>query len=172
MDGWIHYQRLLNLLTKHAATIGLITALAAIVVSPLANFFIVRYQTRRSFISPMREKWISELRNEIAEYCASAYSAGAISATQNAAQESGYKKKVEEMSALGLASIPVTMKSLWRINMLLNLEEEDHRNLYELLEPLMRLIDDRDKFIDQRDLALNAAQKVLRAEWKRASQGK
>ena len=49
--------------------ISALTALGAVVLSPLVAYFSVYHQVRASVLSTNRQKWIDDLRNAVSEYC-------------------------------------------------------------------------------------------------------
>ncbi len=49
--------------------ISALTALGAVILSPLVAYLSVFYQTKKSVLSTNRQKWIDDLRSAISEYC-------------------------------------------------------------------------------------------------------
>lgn len=163
-----------NNLTAIAA---ILTALAAVVIAPLATFFVTRLQIRANVISANRQAWIDKLREELAELF------GLLTWLHN-----------QSTTRLSIGS-PYEQEKTTRIRLLLNKvilrlnpAERDNQTLLDLLTKLdieaeksnvrrsnlaepesTARSENFDKLMDQ---AVAVAQTILKTEWKRVKTGK
>lgn len=148
--------------------ISAITALIAVIVSPVVALLVAKIQTNASVISSNRQIWINRLRDEltifvgILHHIPSAYAAEYIDKTQAVAE---YERLI---------------KKLQIIQLLINPKELEHQQLIQLLELAEKIvINSIDTQIapdsEIREAAKNIvdqSQIILKKEWNRVKSGK
>ena len=149
-----------------ASVLTALTALLAVVFSPLVTLAIARRQLRGSVVSINRQAWINELRKTVSEY------AGVMNlANQLRAQgDATYDRMYELMHrALELES---------HIMLMLNPNESAHQKIADLTTRGRVAVFRRQADFDVtvwNDLwvdLLRSMQPLLKAEWKRVKEGK
>lgn len=140
-----------------AAIISAATALAAVVVSP---FFTFR-ASKRSMLGPMRQAWINNLRDTVAEFIANIY----VSPIQLSGALSNDDQIRHSVEVAKRAHLESAFRLKEKICLLINPSEEDHQELVRLVESAY------SAHIEWRDTgaALTAirthTQRILKAEW-------
>jgi hypothetical protein len=109
--------------TIEPALTSAITALVAVIVSPIVSIYVAKRQIRAAVVSANRQKWVDQLRNRIAELIAALRFLnlrrdGSVTLTQD--------EWIERFQhVLQLSSMVVV---------LLNPQEEDHKALHAALQ--------------------------------------
>jgi hypothetical protein len=101
--------------------ISAVTALGAVILTPLIAFFTVHTQTKVSVLSMNRQKWIDNLRDVISEYCGLMNSLNQARSLGHQTYDDIYPKM---QNAFELES---------KIMLLLNPNEEKHHKMTELI---------------------------------------
>ena len=147
--------------------LSLLITLAAVIVGPAVAYLVGRRQARvqlaiayRNVISPMRQKWINDLRERLAEFISVAawfyrlwYRVGETSS-----------KAEENEKTLQL----VLLRN--QIELMLNPNEADHERLRKLLEDVRRASMESartDEFPAAVQAANDCCKKILKDEWER-----
>lgn len=141
-------------------------ALAAVIVGPVIAYLVAKRQivaqtaiAYRSVIAPMRQKWINDLRERIAEFIG----------------EAAWIYMVHFQGPGAKAVVDVKPKALrmtvlrTQIELMLNPGEEDHQQLVKLIEAVRAtaIEDLRVNEFPQSVEALSVcAKKILKTEWK------
>jgi hypothetical protein len=150
------------------AIVSAITALVAVIVSPLVSIIVAKSQINASVISSNRQVWINRLRDELATLVAivhhlpSAHANGSVS-TDEAISE--YGNFVEKSQV---------------IKLLINPKETDHQELVRLIESAdTKIIDSinskqakASEFAAIGKRIVVQSQIVLKREWVRVKNGK
>jgi hypothetical protein len=119
-----------------------------------------------SVVSANRQAWINSLRNAIADYLAKEAMARNLN-------------RVSYSDPSSLVRIEEIMRLAWRIDLLLNPQEEDHSRLVTLLTTMTNTINRKDpcspvvdKNIDDwRQQVIALSQTILKREWERVKRG-
>ncbi len=150
------------------AIVSSVTALIAVILSPIITIFVTKKQINASVLSNNRQVWINRLRDELAiivatiHHLPSAHANQSIS-TDNAIAE--YGKFIEKVQV---------------VKLLINPKESDHDNLVKLIESagneIINAINSRTadakKFEEHSQRIVSQAQNVLKREWVRVKEGK
>jgi len=154
------------------ATAAIIGALSALVVSGLGaliSYKIATKQIHANVVSASRQAWINRLRDCIAEFQAAAsmlamHSNMALELTTE--REDYIRSTVTRLAHLR-----------YQIELLINPEEDDHKELRDLVVKIMKIAwaEDRDSLKEfahvQRDLVA-ISQQVFKREWETVKTGK
>jgi hypothetical protein len=143
---------------------SLTVAALALIVSPLSAWYVAKYQADSSrrvavkqLIAPMRQKWIDDLRNRVAELISVAHWFFRLN------------DKVNE--------IEVEQKALFltrQIQLMLNPDDGDHQELVRLLGHVVNAgLDGKDVSVLQSHVAeaTVVCQAILKREWERVKKG-
>ena len=153
--------------TQSTQVWSMMIALAAVIIGPFVSFqiakrtiktqlLIAEQNVRASVLSRNRQEWINLLRNTIAEYLAVVYMLGDPNLSNEKAQH--------------LLERLYTAK--FRVSLLINPNEPDHRKLDDLLFDFIEKIaaankPDEEAVLEVRQTLVELSQKILKEEWKR-----
>jgi hypothetical protein len=149
-------------MSEWLALVSAITALAAVVLSPLVAMWAAERQSRVAVLSANRQSWINALRDLIAE-CMSTSGLVHI-ADWSTRPQAEYEAKMERLSFL-----------IAKIRLMLNPNEPDHQRLSELLGELLKSMRG-PKAQEVKDTVAGAkavrelvplSQTILKREWER-----
>ena len=149
------------------------TALVASVVGPIVTLSVARRQFNANVLSANRQKWIETLRDLLAELISLLVAALVI--------KSGWKDKWDKGLGLintdraFLAKLERIVLVQWKIRLLINPTESDHRELYEAIATALK----RLQFEESHDAETEAdiesitklGQSILKREWERVKRG-
>lgn len=141
------------------------TALIAVIVGPGVSIYVAKRQIRASIVSTNRQKWIDNLRDELSEVIKSIRILG-LHRNFETIDQSELNGRIENL-ALREA----------KINLLLNPNEADHRDLSETIRMAIDNIgagEEREKRIRTKELLTlltSQSQTILKREWKRVKVG-
>jgi hypothetical protein len=156
--------------------IAAVTGLAAVILTPLATVLVARWQNRTTFdvtrqqiaatiVSASRREWISELRN-------------ALAAFQAATNELLYQRTLGETSKWqDHPSFQPANELRFKIALLINPNEDDHRRLLALVDERMNLlaVQPSSELLKASQLVgaqiTDVAQHILKREWERVKEG-
>ena len=99
-----------------------LTALVAVITTPVIAIYVVKKQTAATVLSTNRQNWINTLRDSLSEYIG-------LMTTFNIARS---EKLLNTEGALLKAEKILTIES--KIKLMLNTKEEDHKKLEDFLE--------------------------------------
>ena len=142
------------------ALIAAVTALAAVLLGPLVSIWAAQKQENVSVISANRQAWINSLRDSVAEYLSVANYIHV--ADWQKRPESEYDEKMDRLSLL-----------MSKIRLMLNPNEEDHKNLAKQLGTFaalcanVREARDKEKWHLAHNESLALTQGILKREWER-----
>src|SRR5262245_43863017 len=143
-----------------AALASAMTALAAVIVTPILTYLNVHKQIRANLVSANRQAWINALRDELAElFELLTWQFHLRPGTYSG--DDGYRYEAEKRSRIRLL--------INRIRLRLNPNESDAQALLGLLEKLQSL--DESSFDGSMEKAVSKGQDILKAEWKRVKKG-
>lgn len=100
--------------------ISALTALGAVILSPLVAYLSVFYQIKKTVLSTNRQKWIDDLRSAISEYCGLMNSLNQARSLNHLSYQEVYPQLQKSFE----------LES--RIALLLNPNEEKHRKISDL----------------------------------------
>ncbi len=130
--------------------LSLIIAILAVVVGPIVTLKI----SKRQVVAPMRQAWINSLRELIAEITSTALHHHVAGHDEREDEE--YKRLTELES---------------KISLMLNLNEEDHKRLHDLIRIMLESIGahmDRDQtFQKAHTEIMSLSRSILKREWDR-----
>src|SRR6202035_6015951 len=112
-----------------AAIAATMTAMAAVIISPLVTYLTARKQIRATLVSANRQSWIDALRVELSELF-ELLTWQYLQRPGTLSGEEGYKYEAEKRSRIRLI--------INRIRLRLNPQEDDSRALLEHLNTLQR----------------------------------
>ncbi|HUT54677.1 MAG TPA: hypothetical protein VM658_14900 [bacterium] len=145
-----------------AQWISALTALVAVIVSPVVSVYVVKKQITANVVSVNRQKWIADLRDQISELITLI-----MFINLNQAKEEVILTKFER------AYLTET-----KINLLINPREKDHIQLTKLIRSAIEEIfkekaeKDSKRLIEIRDSIISLSQDILKREWERVKTGK
>ena len=150
----------------NTAAISAITALVAVILSPIISIYVAKKQFGASVLSKFRQEWINSLRDNISEYISCMF----MIMIYNRTSEIGQGKEIaEECRKLVLLN--------HKISLMLNPNEENHNKLIKLLEGLTAVVaeEDRDKstanYKEKSNDIVVLSQIILKEEWIRVKKG-
>ena len=144
------------------AVISAITALCAVLLSPLVSMWTAQRQSRVTVLSANRQAWINSLRDLISEYISVA---ALLHAEDWSDRKSDFNERVERLSLVNA-----------RIQLMLNPKEEDHQRLVSLLGQLALTLGEQIASGQKKDSqkagvvvrqVVPLAQSILKREWER-----
>ena len=145
--------------------VSAVTALVAVIVGPSVAVYLAKRQIRASVVSASRQKWIDALREQLSEITA-------------ALRVIGLHRRFETIPQVELDDRIENLALLEsRISLLLNPNEEDHKEISAIIRQAIDKIgegSERDKrvAIQAQLISLVAqSQVVLKREWKRVKDG-
>lgn len=144
--------------------LSLIVAILAVLFGPIISWKIAKRQTASSLqiankqiVAPMRQAWINNLRDLIAEISSSAlhyYMTG-----YEDRRDEEYKRLTELEG---------------KISLMLNFEEDDHKKLHDLIRKMLNSLEqgkDGDKtFVAIHPGVLGLSRSILKREWNRVKE--
>ncbi len=141
--------------------ISAITALVAVILSPLISLYIVRRQFAANVLSHNRQDWIDKVREHIAQILT-------YIETSPVLHENSDKTNSEKTESLRLYE--------QRLKLLLNPNEEDHQQLLDCVAKSIRpmIAGDVSEKADIQSCSADItsyAQKILKREWERVKKG-
>jgi hypothetical protein len=143
------------------------TAMAAVIISPLVTFLTARKQIRATLVSANRQSWIDALRVELSELF-ELLTWQYLQRPGTLTGEEGYKYEAEKRSRIRLL--------INRIRLRLNPQEDDSRALLGHLQTLQRFAtagaSNPFDFDGEMEAAVGKSQDILKAEWKRVKKGR
>jgi hypothetical protein len=154
----------------------MLTALAAVLVTPLVSIFVVKKQTntalevalrqiRASVVSTNRQRWIDQLRDQLSELI-----------TLLMFINLGMQSKLGTQDEI-VAKIERAHMIEKKIKLLINPKEEDHVRLVALLragvEQVFKDGEQREsgKLYEWQEAVVSLSQEILKREWVRVKQG-
>ena len=140
-----------------AATIAAITTLVAVAAGP---FFTFR-ASKNAMLGPMRQAWINNLRDTVAEFIASIY----ISPTQLSGALSNDDNIRHAVEVSKRSQLEATYRLKEKICLLINPKEADHQELVRLVEgAYVAHVEGCDTAIALKAIREHT-QVILKAEW-------
>jgi hypothetical protein len=145
--------------------LSLVVAALAVFVGPLISWRIAKRQLRanlevsnKQIVGPMRQAWINSLRDLLAEVTSSALHYHVAGFEERTDEEYQHLTHLE-----------------YRIKLMLNASENDHRELEEALGRMVGMLNIGDsrtmehdrEFAARHDAVVGLARKVLKREWDR-----
>lgn len=139
---------------------SMLTALAAVTITPILTYMNARKQIRASLVSANRQAWINGLREELAELFEllawqSRLRPGTFSGDE------GFRYVAEKRSRIRMLTNKVRLR--------LNPSEPDAQLLLEYLEKLQ--VCDDAIFEELMESAVSKGQEILKTEWRRVKRG-
>ena len=123
----------------------------------ILNENIIRSELERSrevIVSNNRQKWINTLRDDISKFLSTTTK---LVSDKSESNNGGLKR--ENVDALWL--------EFYKIQLLLNPNEEDHNNLISYLRDVIAAINDTNAFTNKRSDVIETSQIILKHEWER-----
>jgi hypothetical protein len=139
---------------------SVLTALAAVSISPILTYVNARTQIRANLVSANRQAWINGLREELAELFELLTWQFRLRPGTYSGEE-GYRYEAEKRSRIRLLTNKVRLR--------LNPNESDAQLLLEYLEKLQSC--DEWIFEELMENTVSKGQEILKAEWKRVKKG-
>ena len=150
------------------ALLSAMTALVAVVVSPIVSLYIAKRQINTTVISKNRQEWINQLRSEITKllklaiHTPSAYSSDALVLKEAILKHGELLEKVN------------------LVKLLINPKESDHIELVRLIDSINELVirsieHKKGNAKDIEGLAqaiVSQSQQIFKREWERVKSGK
>jgi hypothetical protein len=143
------------------AILSTLVALVAVITGPIVTFKVAKHQ----IISPIRQKWIDELRELMSEFL------------------SECRKGIIVAEGTGILNTESTNNDLFqkilyleqKLNLMLNPNEEDHTKLLEAVieisDCLQHGVVNFIEFGTKVSVANDISQKILKNEWRRVKSG-
>jgi hypothetical protein len=149
------------------------TALVASIAGPLATLRVSRRQFDATVLSSSRRKWIDALRNLLAELMSQLAGLSVLKSGWTGEWDHGLRLLKADPSLVAKVERVVLVR--WKIRLMLNLNEADHRELDRLIAAaVQRLRDetsgDGDTDADIEDIS-RQAKGILKREWERVKRG-
>lgn len=142
--------------------ISALTALVAVILSPIVSLYVAKRQIRASVVSANRQKWIDELRGELSELInlIMFLNMGRTTLTEKAFIEKFEKAHLIET----------------KINLLINPHEQDHVALTKTIrDAIVEIFEKKDRdpkvLIALKDSIVSQSQAILKREWDRVKKG-
>ena len=141
------------------------TALIAVIVSPIVSIYVAKRQIRASVVSTSRQKWIDSLRDQLAEFIAAAHVMG-LHRGLNMIETPEFNSRLEQLRLIES-----------KVLLLLNPNEADHKVLAATIGALIPQLFAGDE-LAKRKVAKEAlpritqqSQSILKREWERVKRG-
>jgi len=147
------------------AVISAITALVAVIVSPIISIYVAKKQFGASVLSKFRQEWINSLRDNISEYISCMFMIIIYNRT--------HKADVKDISEKGEKIVFLNHK----INLMLNTNEANHNKLAKLIDGLTAVISEEDhkkstaNYKEKSEEIVALSQIILKEEWNRVKKG-
>ena len=150
-----------DLETKDIISIlAMLISLLAVIIGPIVTFKIAK----RQIISPIRQKWIDELRELMSEYLSECYRLLIVG-------EDGILAKEETDEVILKKMLHLEQK----INLILNPNETKHIELKELIKSITEEIyhgaNNLSDIGERLNETIKVSQEILKTEWKRVKNG-
>jgi hypothetical protein len=148
---------------------AILTALAAVIISPIVTYLTSHKQIRANLISANRQAWIDKLRDELSELF-ELLTWQYFQRPGTLSGEEGYKYEAEKRSRIRLLKNKIRLR--------LNPLEADSQALLDLITRLEISAskgsqrDEIPSFEQLMDDAVKAGQTILKAEWMRVKKGR
>lgn len=147
-----------------AQWLSALTALVAVVLSPIISIYVARRQIRASVVSSNRQKWIDQLRDRLSELITGIRFLNLRRQSKNISE----KEFVDKFNELFLLET--------RINLLLNPNEGDHKELSGKIRKAIEKIfeekeSDEPHVVKLTNEVMNLSQGILKREWERVKRG-
>ena len=150
-------------------TVSALTALAAVIIGPLASIYVTKYVTKRqihaSVVSLNRQKWIDSLRDQLANLITDLRLLGLHRGINLIAKEE-YEERLQRI-----------LLSEIKINLFLNSNEADHKSLSDTIRSVIETIFGGNE-IEKRRVAsellpviVQQSQSILKREWQSVKDG-
>ena len=149
------------------------TALVASIVGPVVTLAVARRQINANVVSSNRQNWIDALRDLLAELVALFASVMVVKSGWKSDWGGGLPALQSDRSLLAKLERIVLVQ--WKIRLLLNPTEADHRTLYRAIEGAFAHA--KSDAFDEAELAADieritsVAQPILKREWERVKRG-
>jgi hypothetical protein len=137
-----------------------LTALAAVIISPIITYRTARNQIRATLVSANRQAWINGLRDELAELF-ELLTWKLLQRPGTLSGEEGYKYEAEKRSRIRFL--------INKIRLRLNVQEPDSQALLKYLSKLQSA--DELEFDELMERAVVKGQEILKSEWRRVKRG-
>lgn len=149
------------------------TALVASLVGPLVTLSVARRQINASVLSANRQKWIETLREMLAELISLLVAVVVVKARWRDNWNGGMGALAAEPGLLTKLERIVLVQ--WKIRLLINPLEADHRELYRTIESTLERLkaegsSDAETSADIEQIT-RLAQSILKREWERVKKG-
>lgn len=145
---------------EYIPLISLVVAALAVFVGPMISLRVAERQTKSSLevankqiTAPMRQAWINNLRDLLAELTSSALDY--------------FNSGKDEMSDEAYRWLTLLEH---KVQLMLNPDEEDHKLLEQLIGKLLKAIDSHVKGQDDCMAVIDLSRKVLKREWDRVKE--
>ena len=148
------------------AAISAITALVAVIVSPMISVYVAKKQFGGSVLSKFRQEWINSLRDSISEYISCVFMITLFIKTSMTIKDAEFKQKVDRLIYLDQ-----------KINLMINTGEEKHNKLAGLMNELTGVISEVDHkkttgvLQDKSKEIIELSKEILKTEWNRVKKG-
>jgi hypothetical protein len=148
-------------------TISVSTAFAAVVISPLTSYLVARIQFRASVLSANRQQWVNTLREQIAAFVSEAHAI---------MFEAAHQCETDDYAAQRRRYVNLNLLET-KINLLINHQEEDHRQLVSTLASISSALvkshgRDQEGVMGVIAGITPLSQRILKREWVRIRSGR
>jgi len=153
-------------MTIDVPLISALTALAAVLISPVISVYVTNRQIRASIVSANRQKWIDGLRDQLADLIADIRVIG-LHRKIDLLENEEYDTRLQRLL---LAEI--------KVNLLLNPNEADHKALTRTIREVIEKIFSGDEIAKRRATnellpeIVHQTQAILKREWERVKASK
>ena len=147
---------------EYVQFISALTALAAVVIGPFVTIYVAKRQIKANTITGYRQKWIDNLRDELASLIGTISTDGMLNASSVCTEN----EKINSFEKL--------LQISSRIELLLNPLEPDHAELLRLVRKACQTpssskataqnVDEQGQFMRE---MLDKSKEVLKREWER-----
>jgi hypothetical protein len=149
------------------------TALVASVAGPLATLRLARRQFNATVLSAGRQKWIDALRDLLADLMSQLAGLSVLKGQWEGEWDRGRGPLHADPSLV--AKVERLVLARWKIRLMLNLNEADHRELDRLIGTAVQRLRDEppgeaDTDADIEDIS-RQARGILKREWERVKRG-
>jgi hypothetical protein len=149
------------------------TALVASIAGPLATLRVSRRQFNATVLSTSRQKWIDTLRDLLADLMSQLAGLSVLKAGWTGAWDRGAGLLHSNPTLVDKLERVVLVR--WKIRLMLNLNEEDHRELDRLIGVAVQRLRDAAPGETDTDADIESisqqARGILKREWERVKRG-
>jgi hypothetical protein len=149
------------------------TALVASVAGPLATLRLSRRQFSAAVLSPGRQKWIDSLRDLLADLMSQLAGLSVLKSRWTGEWNRGLGPLHADPSLVAKVERLVLVR--WKIRLMLNLNEEDHRKLDQLIDAAIHRLRNQEPGETDTDADIEnisrQAKGILKREWERVKRG-